>query len=124
MGNQFLQTESYIVSVINDIYCRIADRHCVPDIDTILDVYDTTVDYKLRQLHDSLNPDLHQQLNGWHPWRDLQYQPTDIIENLDSLLGLKTILYKEEMETYLDSNHVFYVDREAEGHNVPLLSVW
>lgn len=113
---------SFNILAIFEAYEETAAYYPYPTPERVIDIYDNTVDWKLRELDFSLNPyDSNKRYS--HRW-DLKTVSEDILKNLEELIGMKPLLETTELLEIMDTFNVMYVDEYGILNNFPVKAVW
>lgn len=123
---QLIETQRYFpfdVEIVFKVYTVVTKLWGMPTPELIMNIYDDTVQNRLRELYYGLYPDEIISL-GQHPWRDLHSISQDKLQNLDELIEMKALLETSELLDVLAVFNMFYIDNYSEAFNLPIKEVW
>lgn len=106
-------------------YEECAQFQDIPTIEGIIDSYDLTVNWKLRELHETINPS-EALLSVSHPWHYIPSLPSDVLKNMEELIGMKPNIETEELVNVLSCFSMSYLDHYdlVILNNFPIKEVW
>lgn len=111
------------VDIIFRTYSEVVRLWELPTVELVRDLYDDTVNNRLRDLYFELNPS-EAGVQRYHPWSSLRLLSEDKINNLSELINMKVLLETRELIEVLDAYNIFYINDFEEYSNIPAKEVW
>ena len=105
------------------VYQEVSEFYNYPTPEELMNHYDTTVQYKLKDLEFIVNPSI-ASINRDSPWSDLRKLDEETIQAVEDLIGMKCLLGKEDIVGVLEFFRCMYMTDYEVFRNLPIKEVW